>query len=847
MFAMTKAIRAQALAGAVLSLLAGVLLAGCGGGSTGAAGGAGPAGGSGSTGPGGSPLAHSIALATTIKAQITGVSGNNSLTINFNVVDQKGQPAYGLQPNQVRFAIAKLVSGDNGAASTWQSYINTVEQPVTGQGWGTVATRQATAEVASTAGGTFKDNGDGTYSYTLSKSLDAYTPADAQGPAVAYEPALTHRVGLEIRGAGANNAVNGFNNGVYTWLPSTGANTNLVSRDISGNQECDACHAQLGMHGGARNDVQYCVICHNPGTTDAQSGNTLDFKVMIHKIHAGSSLPSVQAYLTANPGTKAADVLAPGVGFAIWGYGGSVNNFSGVVWPQDTRNCATCHNAADPLTPDANNFQNNPTAAGCGGCHDDINFTTGAGHGPTNQPTTDADCTTCHGPAATVAQGDWQVVPSHVIPTLVLQKQFKLTVVRVEAVADAAGTTAGATPCAAGVAGCKVNPGEYLKVTVRVTNPTDGSTYGLLDAPFASYFYATPASTTATTARIRARIAYSTLNYTNPGANTGTSATQAQAIDFLPATQAAPKNQNGLPYTFAPPAQNSDGTYTLISSKPIPASYASIVNGGSGAVSMEGRAIMNIAKADDPPSYATIAIKSAEPVYFPITDAKAVARRDVVDTANCLRCHKTFAFHGGARSDNVKLCIMCHNPAQAVRTGTDGSTGTEPVDFKFFIHGIHSATYKYGTLDFTDVGFPGVLNNCLGCHKKDTYYPVDQTQVAATSIDAGASSSTLLSGYDNPAQHVAITANAGACGSCHVDKTAQTHMKQNGAIVITDQFPAGLQYMAQNVLSGAPLYIKDAKGMTKPQYQTETCDVCHGPGTTADTKVVHQVDSFKFN
>jgi len=234
-------------------------------------------------------------------------------------------------------------------------------------------------------------------------------------------------------------------------------------------------------------------------------------------------------------------------------------------------------------------------------------------------------------------------------------------------------------------------------------------------------------------------------------------------------------------------------------------------------------------------------------VFFPITDATAVARRDVVDTANCLRCHKTFAFHGGARSDNTKLCVMCHNPAQAPRTGTNGSTGTEPVDFKYFIHGIHSATYKYGTLDFTDLGFPGVLNNCLGCHKKDTYYPVDPTKVAATSIDAGAVSNTLLAGADNPAQHIAITANAGACGSCHVDKTAQTHMKQNGAVVITDQFPAGLQYMAPNVLSASPLYIKDAKGMTKPQYQTETCDVCHGPGTTADVKVVHQVDTFKYN
>ena len=50
----------------------------------------------------------------------------------------------------------------------------------------------------------------------------------------------------------------------------------------------------LSAHGGARVEVQYCVMCHNPGTTDPYSGNTLDLKVMIHKIHTGNTLPSIQ-------------------------------------------------------------------------------------------------------------------------------------------------------------------------------------------------------------------------------------------------------------------------------------------------------------------------------------------------------------------------------------------------------------------------------------------------------------------------------------------------------------------------------------------------------------------------
>jgi OmcA/MtrC family decaheme c-type cytochrome len=828
--------------GCACAILAAALLAGCSSGKDGATGATGTTGGqgpAGSPGPTGPILALDISTATSITATITSVSSGASPVVKFALVDQVGNPLSGLQATDIRLGIAQLQPAAAGASNQWVSYITTVAKPAAGVGWGNTQV-QATTETASAANGVFTDNGDGTYSYTFSKSLDDFAtatnasyasnpPPGGVVPAIAQaggkaDLTLTHRIGLELRGT--TTTLNPTNNAVYDYVPATGATTGLATRAIASNQECDACHAKFAIHGGPRIDVEYCVICHNSGTTDPESNNSLDLKVLAHKIHSGVKLPSVVAD-TANHGT----VPAPGIGYVIFGYGGSVNNFNTVVWPQDTRNCTTCHNTGDANTPDAANYQNYVFAGACATCHDDFPK---AGVHPGG--VTDADCasSSCHSPTSTtlspVTGVPISVTGAHLIPQLELAKQFQFTVLRVEAVQDAAGTVPGATACAATAAFCTVLPGEYPKVTIKITNPQDGSVYKLTDAPFTNTYVAS-GSTTTTTARVRGRVAYTTLNYTNPGANTGTSATQAGLIDFMASTTTV---------------LNADGSYTAVAARPLPPANTPALSGGSGAVTVEGRAIMNLAAAGQPVANGNVPIRGAEPLYFAITDATPVARRDVVDTANCLRCHKSLQLHGDSRSNNVKLCITCHNPAQAPRVtykdanGVTQPGGSEPVDFKFLIHSLHAANYKFGRLDYTEVGFPGQLNNCLGCHQTDTYYPVDPAKVFATSIDAGTA-------YDDPTQHIAITANAAACGACHVTAAAALHMHQNGAVVITDQLVGGLQFGAPNVPTATMQQIKAADGSTQPQFRTETCTVCHGPGATADVKVVHQVTSFKYN
>ena len=79
-------------------------------------------------------------------------------------------------------------------------------------------------------------------------------------------------------------------NATLDFVPS-GAPVTQV-RDVVATAACNQCHDPLAVHGGARQDVQLCILCHNPGNADPYTGNSLDFKVFIHKIHMGANKPS---------------------------------------------------------------------------------------------------------------------------------------------------------------------------------------------------------------------------------------------------------------------------------------------------------------------------------------------------------------------------------------------------------------------------------------------------------------------------------------------------------------------------------------------------------------------------
>ena len=183
---------------------------------------------------------------------------------------------------------------------------------------------------------------------------------------------------------------------------------------------CNNCHDPLAVHGGSRQDVKLCALCHQPQTVDPDTGNTVDMKVMVHKIHFGPNLPSVKA----------------GTPYVIIGNAQSVNDFSNTTYPQDIRNCDNCHVGTNPAAVPTQStvYLTNPSRDACGSCHDDLDWKTGANH-PAGAQADDSACANCHVPDSGV-EFDASIKGAHTLPANSKQlKGIKATIVSVSDVA----------------------------------------------------------------------------------------------------------------------------------------------------------------------------------------------------------------------------------------------------------------------------------------------------------------------------------------------------------------------------------------------------------------------------
>ena len=180
-------------------------------------------------------------------------------------------------------------------------------------------------------------------------------------------------------------------------------------------ENCNQCHTRLTAHGENRNQVEMCVLCHNPSNTDVARRPTsvnpedrnkppqaVNFNLLIHKIHTGEHL------------------AAEGKNYTVVGFGGSHNDFSEVRYPAmspqgtpgDRRNCAMCHingseqkltgpvhDVVDPQGP-INPVK--PITSACTGCHVS---NAAASHALVNTSAIGESCATCHGSTSEFSVG----------------------------------------------------------------------------------------------------------------------------------------------------------------------------------------------------------------------------------------------------------------------------------------------------------------------------------------------------------------------------------------------------------------------------------------------------------
>lgn len=325
-----------------------------------------------------------------VKVKSAAIGQDGTLVARFSVTDSQG---LGLDVNGVQtpgtlsfgFVVAYIPKGQ----TQYVAYTTTVDKSLNGQ--------PSQVQAGLDTGGKFAlvDALSGTWDYTFGTKLPS-----------GYDATVTHTIGMQAsRNLSAFGYATAFTaNDTYNFVPNGAPVT--VTRDVVNEAACNGCHDPISAHGGPRTLMSYCVLCHTPQSTNPDTLNTVDMKVFIHKIHMGSSLPSVKA----------------GGSYTIV-HRGSVVDFSDVEFPQDTRNCTTCH-ASGPKQ--ANNWKTNPSRAVCGSCHDDVNFATGQNHINLVQ-VDDHQCAQCH---ASQGQQDFDpaipnahVVPSHStsLPGIVLK------------------------------------------------------------------------------------------------------------------------------------------------------------------------------------------------------------------------------------------------------------------------------------------------------------------------------------------------------------------------------------------------------------------------------------------
>ena len=703
------------------------------------------------------------------------IAADGTITTAYTVTDPAGLPldASGVTtpgPISVSFVAAYIPTGTSS--------------------WLTMTSRKATAPNGNTANQPAADSGGKTTTFATGNMYTFGTKAPAN-----FDPTQTVRIAAYAsRNLTAFNLGTAHDNNVFTFVPNGSPVTN--THDIIATKSCNRCHDPLSAHGGARLIVPLCITCHNRGgdgvqTVDPDTGNSLNFEVMIHKIHMGAMLPSVLA----------------GTPYQIVGFNNAVSDFSDVVFPANIENCQMCHEVGanprkstvgiayaqaglppSPLNVDANGniiagSQNSdtpatppfpgtgdstagragativpvsastfsiagiltepppvnsswwltrPNAAACGACHDNVNFQTGLNHPGGPQPN-DNQCPICHIPQGELPF-DASVLGAHTIPLW--------------------------TP--------GVTPGVVFQL-INVTGGTAGNSPTVM---------------------------FSVKDYSGNAID----ATKMSSLSLVMAGPAAEYQTSVSERATSATATSSPGTFTYTFHAVVPANAT-----GTWVIGIEG--YQNYTVLPGTVTATIVRDVGFNQLYLFSVDGSPVSPSAFqIVQQNCNACHYRISAHGAIRQ-NVQYCLLCHNPTAtdaALRPASQSPPQT--IDFPVLIHRLHAGSsaptvpggqltpfviYGFGgsANDFSNTRFPGYLGDCGKCHvNQSDFPPVPASRINLTNPRA----------FINPSPPTTA-----ACTACHTSQPSSSHALSNTTSL------------------------------------GEACSVCHGVGSSFSVDQVH--------
>jgi OmcA/MtrC family decaheme c-type cytochrome len=768
-------------------------------------------------------------------AGIAAVTINSPPKVNFAVFSD-GAVKTDLKITNVSFAIAKLVPGTNSNPDEWRNYIYRTESTATAPnnvGSGTGGTPALASAKQATTDGKMSDaellaaqlsaqliyNAGGYYTYTFKTDIKDTTKTNG----VVFEPGLTHRVAIQLsykNAAGEDVKVNPYFDFTIDAsgksVPVTDPTKTRKMTDVS---SCNGCHEKLALHGGGRVDTQYCVMCHNPGTFDANSGNNLNLSTMVHKIHAGKLLKSKLA--------------AGGEDYTIWGYGSSKHNYAEVGFPQDLRNCAVCHSGANPKTPQGDNWKSKPSKEACLTCH-------------ANNAGSDWDTT--HKVFASEAAAAGFITDGTLAKNLTNN------------------LCAGCHSVDSAVASERVHWNQNEENAAKYKMNIESATYDATSRKVTvKYFLSDPTNNSAAYNLVTSDCASTTVPTCGSATKFGNLRFYLAYQNMIGQTTAVTEFSAGSGVRADAYKGSNDGNNHYTVELALPADSATAVAAGTARVVSIGQvkeAKLEVKSTSDPRPEVSPKVLINTLVQHTYKELALTGtlnpRRAIVSNEKCNVCHGALgatsgsntlaeAFHGGARN-TVEACVVCHDANRASSTVmTNGLVLNESYQFKRMIHGIHGNSKR--TYPFThgnkvvdafnkdgssstggaplasdvenyaaEVAWPGVGINCNACHINNSYKS-DQGPLGSVVLKGPVTlvgSGFTVAADANPNNWFVISPKAASCTACHDSSKAMGHVTSFGGATFGDK--------TQGEIASLP---------------RETCDDCHASGFFKGVDIVH--------